>query len=111
MKMLPISDIAKELGWSRQKVIRALDRGELKALCIGTKRVIDIEQARELAQKQAREGIGIDALSTLTGLAVGAIRQGVSEGWIPHWRAGRAFRFDGDEVIAAIVRRIEEQNT
>lgn len=110
MKLLPIAEVAKEIGWSRQQVVRAIEDGELKPLILGSKRMVDLDKARELAKRAADEGIGIDALSTLTGLTVGAIRTGIAEGWIPCWRKGRAWRFDGQQVIDAIMKRIDEQN-
>ncbi len=110
MRMLAIADVAKEIGWSRQQVIRAIEAGELKPLILGSKRMVDLEEAQALASRVRDEGIGIEAVSSLTGLTVGAIRAGIAEGWIPCWRKGRAWRFDGQQVIAAIQKRIEEQN-
>ena len=110
MKLLAIAEVAKEIGWSRQRVERAIEDGELKPLILGSKRMVDLEEAQALSARVRDEGMGIDAVSSLTGLSVGAIRTGIAEGWIPCWRKGRAWRFDGQQVIAAIQKRIEEQN-
>lgn len=110
MKLVSIAEAAKAIGWSRLQVVRAIDEGKLHPLILGSKRMVDFEEACRLAEKTKDEGVGIEELSEKTGLAVGAIRAGIAEGWIPCWRKGRAYRFDVHEVIRAIRLRIEEQH-
>lgn len=110
MKMLSIAEAAKAIGWSRLQVVRAIEEGKLKPLHMGNKRMLDLDEVLRLAEKTKDKGVGIEELSEETGLAVGAIRAGIAEGWIPCWRKGRAYRFDVHEVIRAIRLRIEEQN-
>lgn len=110
MNLISIAAAAKLMGWSRLRVERAIEEGQFRPLHIGSKRMLDREEVRMLAAKTQDKGVGIEELSEETGLAVGAIRTGIAEGWIPCWRKGRAYRFDLHEVIRAIRLRIEEQN-
>ena len=108
--MRPVAEAAKTLGIARSRLNRLIGEGRVRTLTLGTKRLVDIEVAKETLDEIRKEGIGIDAISTATGLSVSAIRRGVREGWIPHWLNGRWLRFDEATVCTAIQRRIEEQS-
>lgn len=110
MKMATINEVARAVGMSRQRVSRAIDAGALPVLRLGNRRMVDLEEAEKYFAIKRSDGIGVDALSTATGLSAGAIRQGVRDGWIPHWKYGRYLRFDKDAVFAAIQKRIESSD-
>lgn len=84
MNLISIAAAAKLMGWSRLRVERAIEEGQLRPLHIGSKRMLDREEVRMLAAKTQDKGVGIEELSEETGLAVGAIRAGIAEGWMPH---------------------------
>ncbi|MEA4928565.1 MAG: helix-turn-helix domain-containing protein [Candidatus Limiplasma sp.] len=107
MKMLTINEAARALKVSRLLLSRAVERGEIASMPLGARRVIDLDAARAYLGRRREAGVGVDALSTATGLTVGAIRRGVAEGWIPHWRDGRTLRFDVAAVCDAINRRMQ----
>lgn len=109
MKKLPISEIVtglRDLDVSAYAVREAISAGDLRVLPLGAKRLIDLEEARAYFTAKRRPGIGIDALSTATGLRVSAIRRGVRDGWIPCERRGRALWFDLEQVMQAIEARM-----
>ncbi|MDD3212189.1 MAG: helix-turn-helix domain-containing protein [Eubacteriales bacterium] len=108
--MATINEVARAVGMSRQRVTRAIDAGALPVLKLGKRRMIDLEEAEKYFAIKRSDGIGIDALSTATGLTVSAIRRGIQEGWIPHWKYGRNLRFDREQVFSAIQKRIESSD-
>jgi len=108
-KMMPIGEAAMELGISRGRLRRAIDAGEIPVLTLNVKQLVDMDAAARVVATWASDGVGIDAVSTATGLPKYLIRQGAREGWIPHWTNGRWLRFDLAAVLAAIERRIAEQ--
>ncbi len=109
MKMATIPEVVRTLGVGRSRIVRAIEKGELRVLKLGNRMLVDLDDASELVKRWDDSGIGIDALSTETGLSVGAIRAAVKEGWLPFHKSGKAFRFDLDEVNRAIELRIAEQ--
>lgn len=112
MKMLPSGEIAKQLsdlGVTRQQVFRAINAGELRYLPMGGRRLVEMDEARAYFEAKKRYGMGIDALSTRTGLSASAIRRGVRDGWLPCRMYGRTMRFELDEVNAAIEARMESK--
>ena len=110
MNMRTISEAARALEVSRQRISRAIAAGELHALRMGKRDLVDMDEARPWLDAKRRDGIGVDAVSTATGLTVCAIRQAVRDGWLPSWKDGRGLRFDLTEVFAAMDARMRGNN-
>ena len=104
MNLQTIRAVADELGVSQTAVRRAIADGRLEWLPLGNRMLVDLDAAREILH--APQGLDIDQLSEQTGLNKTAIYRGVREGWIPCERGGKSLRFQLDDVLAAIKRRM-----
>ncbi len=112
MKLATVSDAlrqlkAEDLIISESKLRRDAQSGRLPSMIVGTRTLIDLDVARELAYRG--DGITIEQLSEETGLKVCMIRRGIREGWIPSRKEGKAYRFDLAEVQAAIEQKMKKR--
>ena len=48
MKLISIAEAAKLMGWSRLRVERAIEEGQLRPLHIGSKRMLQLEEVQAL---------------------------------------------------------------
>ncbi len=107
MKMATISEAARTLKVSRQRIKRAIGTGALPTLMVGSRALINLDAARTHFGEVPANTVSIRELSEATGLTVRAIRDGIADGWLPWVRDGRAKRFVPDEVCAAIDARMQ----
>ena len=72
---------------------------------------MDLDELEPVIQEEdlkRRRSLSISQLAELTGLPVGTIRAMCREDAIPHSRDGQGrYRFDGDEVCAALKKMME----
>lgn len=108
MNLQTVRTACTELGVSEVTMRRAVSEKRIKTLRLGNRLLVDLDAAREIFQ-QPDNRVGIEEVSRQTGLSVTAIRRGIQEGWIPCQRPGWAYRFDLDEVMAAIRQRMGEK--
>lgn len=108
MTLKTITECAKEIGIGESRVRRAVLSGRLNSLPCGNRMLVDAEEARAVLCRPM--GVKIDAVAEQTGLTDSAIRRAVREGWLPYNRSGKALMFDMDAVMAAIKRRMQDQN-
>lgn len=111
MKLTTIPDAVKLLESenfkvSESKLRRDAQAGKIPSMKVGTRTLIDVDVARQMVHQP--RGLGIEAISAETGLKVSTIRRGISEGWIPARKDGRAYEFDLADVWAAIERRMKK---
>ena len=107
MKLVTIRDAAAALGVSESKLRRAALAKEIPSMKLGNRTLVDLDAVRDIMQ--VTPGVSIKAVSEATGLNITAIRRGIHEGWMPCAKAGKAYTFQLDEVLAAIEQRIREQ--
>lgn len=109
--MMSVPSAAETLGISAYALRRAIRSGQIPVVTVGKKVLVDVDSAKVVLAPRAREGVGIAALAQQTGMTVSAIRRGIDEGWLPHWRAGRAYMFDVSTVEEALERRLRTVNS
>ncbi|MBQ8953700.1 MAG: hypothetical protein IJ048_06255 [Clostridia bacterium] len=106
MNLQTIRTVAHELDLSETTVRKAVADGRLPSLPLGNRMLVDLDAARSVLRNHS--GLNVHQLSEKTGLAVTAIRRGVREGWIPCEKSGKYLRFQLDDVLEAIKKRMEE---
>lgn len=108
MKMRTIPEAAKELGLSESFLRRGVEAGKWKIFQAGRRTLVDVEEVAQ-SKSSARPGADVSGISQLTGLSDHRIRQGIRDGWIPHWMDGNKYAMDPDEVQRAIQDRMQKK--
>lgn len=106
MKMATINEAARELRVTRQRINRAITAGALHPLQVGSRGLIDIDEARRVFGPPPADAVEMEELAQITGLTTRAIRRGMAEGWLPWVQDGRRKKFDVNAVCAAMERRM-----
>ena len=105
MRLVSIHEAAREIGISEMTLRRRVADGTVPHIMLGNRTIVDVDDVALIMIDQ--EGLSVKELSEATGLSVGAVRRGVSEGWIPSIGKGGsgrgyAYKFDLDEVREVI---------
>jgi len=103
MMFRTIRESAELLGISMNLLRKAAKSGDVPSMMIGSRMMVDVDEARKIISRFM--GVGIGAVAAETGLPKTAVRRGIREGWIPYYRPGREYLFDMDEVKAALAAR------
>lgn len=107
MNLQTIRTVARELDIPESTVRSAVRNGRLPSLPLGNRMLVDLDAAR--GTLRPHPGLNIHQLSEQTGLTVAAIRRGIREGWIPCEKSGKFLRFQLDDVLEAISKRMNEK--
>lgn len=109
MKLMTIPKAASEVGVNAQTLRRAVKCGEIAAMPMGNRMMLDVDAVRVWrdGRRNFDDGlISMRELSGKTGLKGCAIRRGMQEGWLPYEYINGKFWFDEDAVIVAITERM-----
>ena len=107
MNLKTIREAAVALDVNESLVRRAVRCGQLSCMALGNRKLVDVDEAREVLAKP--QGVTIDEVSAQTGLTASAIRRGIREGWMPCARLGKRYYFEPEAVRAAIASRMKRQ--
>lgn len=107
MNLKTIREAAVALDVNESLVRRAVGCGQLSCMALGNRKLVDVDEAREVLAKP--RGVTIDQVSAQTGLTTSAIRRGIREGWMPCTKLGKRYDFDIEAVRAAIASRMKRQ--
>lgn len=108
MKLATINEAAVMLVKSPQQLRRGVDAGRYPFIQVGTRKLVDVDELREIVNHEAAT-IGIEEASELTGLPVSAIRRGIREGWIPCERPGKAYAIKPGELLESLQRMKQQK--
>ena len=101
MKLVTINEAAPMLGKSSQQLRRGIDAGRYPYVPIGSRKLVDVDELREIIKRE-NATIGIEDAAELTGLSVSTIRRGAREGWLPCTKTGKAYEFLPGELLDAL---------
>lgn len=109
MKYLKVSEAAKQLEVTEQRIRRGMAAKRYPHLKIGSHSMVDVDALADIIAKEGHKGLSIKEICAETGLRQTAMRQAMKEGWIPYWKLGKAFQFDLDAVQLALMEQQEKQ--
>jgi hypothetical protein len=92
---------------SEDRLRRAVVAGDIPALKLGNRTLIDIDQTQDIFN-EIKVGVTIKEVSEQTGLSIHAIRRGMRDGWLPYSKPGKFYVYNMEAIYTAIKKRIEE---
>ena len=106
--MRTIPEAAKALNRSESFLRRGIEAGKWNVFQAGRHVLVDVD---DLAQQIGpdRSGLDVAGISKLTGLSQNQVRQGIQDGWLPHWKNRKKYLMDPEEVKRAILDRMQKK--
>lgn len=101
MRLMTISEAARLLGISEQRLRRGVEAGRYPYIRIGSRKLVDVDELEPVIRAE-QATIGIREAAQLTGLPMTAIRRGAREGWLPCRKDGKAYLFQPAQLLDAL---------
>lgn len=106
MTFKTIPEVAGALGIPEGRLRRAVKEGKVASIQMSGRVLVDAET---VADAMLDEGATLDDVSKETGISKKLIMAAIHEGWLPYRKNGKMYRFDMDEVLDAIRRRMQKR--